>query len=232
VAERTQELEAFSYSVSHDLRAPLRQLAGFTELLQASLHGALNPEQARMMGKIGGSAQRMDELIIALLKLSQAGRAQINRVTIGLDTLAYEVVEGLRQGEAREVTFDAPPGLPKVDADPHLMRIAMENLIGNAWKFTARSKDARVEFGYGESPAGESAWFVRDNGAGFDPGYAQNLFVPFRRLHSELEFEGTGIGLAIVHRIVERHGGRIWAHGKPGQGAAFYFTLPSAGGGG
>lgn len=232
VAERTRalqaangELEAFSYSVSHDLRAPLRRIDGFSRLLQEQHGGQLSAVGHDYLGRIRRSSQRMGQLIDDLLKLSQIGRQALQPAEVCLSTLAAAVLDELRQAEpGRALEVHIESGL-KVRADARLMRIVLENLLGNAWKFSAGRPGARVRFGSGERD-GERVLYVLDNGAGFDERYVDRLFKPFQRLHSASEFEGTGIGLATVQRIILRHGGRIWAEGRVGEGATFFFTLP------
>lgn len=235
VAERTaqlaaanRELEAFSYSVAHDLRAPLRAIDGYTAGLEVDLAPLLNEDSRRDVERIRAACRRMSEQIDGLLRLSRLSRAELHRRPIDLSVLAGTVVEALRQAHpGRTVEVVIAPGLIG-DADPDLIRVLLENLIGNAWKYTARTSPARIDIGR-EEVDGQGAFFVRDNGAGFDMAYADKLFVAFQRLHSVHEFEGNGIGLATVQRIINRHGGRIWADAAVGKGATFWFTLPAAG---
>jgi len=227
VAERdaaNADLEAFCYSVSHDLRQPLRAIDGFSQVLLEDCAPALAEDDRTHLERIRAAAQRMGVLIDDLLSLSRIGRSRMRRRRTDLSSLARQVFDVLseRQPE-RRVRLDLEAGLV-APADSGLMRVALENLIGNAWKFTRQAPDARISF-LTEPVGGETAYCVRDNGAGFDMRYADNLFVPFQRLHSPREFEGTGIGLAIVARVVHRHGGRVWAEGAVGRGAAVYFTL-------
>jgi signal transduction histidine kinase len=220
-----QELEAFSYSVSHDLRTPLRAIDGFSKALLAKKLALLDEEGKECVWRLRRAAERMGELIDELLKLSGVSRAPLHRHTISLTKLAEVVAANLRESQPeREVKFQAEPSLTAC-ADPQLLQIVIENLLENSWKFTQRRSDARVCVGQLES-ADTPTYFVRDNGAGFDPSHAQHLFQPFQRLHLERDYPGTGIGLAIVHRIIARHGGQIWAEGREQQGATFYFTLP------
>ncbi|MDO9372111.1 MAG: CHASE domain-containing protein [Gammaproteobacteria bacterium] len=233
VAERTreltvlnQELEAFSYSVSHDLRAPLRAIHGFAQALLEECAARLDATGMDYLQRIHNASQRMSELIDDLLNLSQVARAQMRYAEVSLSALAADIVADLRrQSPARETTFIIAPDIT-VRGDARLLRIALDNLLGNAWKFTARHAQARIEFGVMREQ-GETVYFVRDNGAGFDMTYVDKLFAPFQRLHAPAEFEGTGIGLVTVQRIIRRHGGRIWAEGAVEQGATFYFTLGS-----
>jgi signal transduction histidine kinase len=234
VRERTRqleaaknELEAFAYSVSHDLRAPLRSIDGFSAILLEDHAAALDGEAQDCLKRIRLATKRMSILINDLLSLSRVTRSVMRRQSIELSALAEEIAAELRQREpAREVDFAILPGAT-VMADPGLMRVVMENLLGNAWKFTSRHDRAKVEFGRLERD-GAIAFYVRDDGAGFDPAQANRLFGPFQRLHSSGEFEGSGIGLATVSRIIHRHGGQVWAEGAAGQGATFYFTLGTA----
>ncbi len=219
------ELEAFSYSVSHDLRAPLRRIEGFTDLLERNSGKGFSSEQADHLRRIRGAASRMNQLIEDLLALSRVTRQALSRAPVDLSGLASAVAGELRQAQPERVlALSIEPGL-RARADPGLTRAIYENLLGNAWKFTAKTQDARIEVG-ALPKGGERAFFVRDNGAGFDMRYADRLFGAFQRLHDAREFEGTGVGLATVQRIVHRHGGRIWAEAAVGKGASFYFTLP------
>jgi two-component system NtrC family sensor kinase len=221
------ELEAFSYSVSHDLRAPLRSIDGFSKLLMEDHAGKLNAKGQDYLLRVRESAQRMGELIDDLLLLSRVGRADLKRDRIDLSAIARTVAGQLQKKEPdRRVTVQIADELI-AEADGGLMRVLFENLIGNAWKFAAKVPEARIEVG-AEQQDGGIAFFVRDNGAGFDMNYAEKLFSPFQRLHTEEEFPGTGIGLATVHRIVDRHGGRIRAQSAVDRGATFYFTIPPA----
>ena len=231
VAERTaqleaanKELEAFSYSVSHDLRAPLRGIDGFSQALLEDYGDKLDEQGLDYLRRVRAATQRMSRLIDDLLNLSRITRGELRREAVDLSGLAGSVAEQLRQAEPeRLVEFRFAEGVT-AQGDPRLLRIALENLLGNAWKFTARTADAVIEFGATREGV-EDVYFVRDNGAGFDMAYAGKLFGAFQRLHDVREFEGTGIGLATVQRIVRRHGGRVWAEGEPGRGATFYFTL-------
>ena len=216
-----KELESFSYSVSHDLRAPLRSIEAFSRILQDQA-GKLDDEGRASLGKIRASTGRMTQLIDDMLQLSQVTLTELRRAPVDLSALARAVSEELRKSEPqRSVELIIEPNLT-VQADGHLMRIVLENLIGNAWKFTGRQPAPRIEFGRDR----DGAYFVRDNGAGFDALFAHKLFQVFQRLHTTSEFPGTGIGLATVQRVIDRHGGRVWAEGERGRGAAFFFTLP------
>ncbi len=213
------ELEAFSYSVAHDLRAPLRAMDGFANVLREDYGDKLEPDAHVAISRISTAAKRMGELIDGLLALSQISTHELEYETIDLGKLARDAVAQLPG--AIDVRIE--DGL-RVRADPVLMRSVIQNLVGNAFKFSARVAQPRIEVGLTTTEAGPT-YFVRDNGAGFDMAYAAQLFRPFKRLHSSREFEGTGIGLATVHRVIRRHGGKIWAQAAPGSGATFYFTL-------
>jgi len=225
LAAANKELEAFSYSVSHDLRAPLRHIDGFSKILLEDYSERLDDEGRRYLQFVREGSQKMERLVDALLSLSRITRAELHRQPVNLSEIAQSVVAGLRKDRPdRLVEFDIASGV-EVQGDPVLLRVVLENLLDNAFKFTANRPDARVEFGASQGQ-GQPVYFVRDNGAGFDMKYADKLFGPFQRLHRDDEFSGTGIGLATVQRIISRHGGRVWAEGEVGQGAAFYFTLP------
>ena len=219
-----QELEAFSYSVSHDLRAPLRTIDGFSLALEEDFGEKLNEQGKDYISRVRNGVQRMGLLIDSLLQLSRVTRFDVQRERVDLSQLATLVFREIQAGDPeRAVTWIAQPGVI-AEADPRLMRIAFENLIGNAWKFTARAPKATITFGSG-SQDGETVYFLRDNGAGFDMKYVDRLFTAFQRLHGEREFTGSGIGLATVSRIIRRHHGSIRAEGEPGKGATFFFTL-------
>lgn len=221
-----RELESFSYSVSHDLRAPLRTISAFTQALAEDLKFQLDDKARDHLRRVLAAAARMSDLIDALLELSHISRASLGRHKIDLSAMAGAVVEELRRRDVtRKLSADIVPDL-SVEADGRLLRIMLENLIGNAWKFTANVAQPKVTVGV-EHREDERVFFVADNGAGFDMAFADRLFTPFQRLHAAREFAGTGIGLATVRRIIERHGGRIWAESEPGKGATFFFTLPS-----
>lgn len=226
-----KELEAFTYSASHDLKAPLRAIDGFSKVLLEDYSERLEENGRNYLKRVRTASQRMGVLIDELLKLSRLSRAEMRRQAIDLSRLVNEIAKELMEAEPeREVQFVIAEGL-KADADAYLIRIALENLLRNAWKFTSKQPEARIEFGAkqkveaGDQGQSKTVYFVRDNGAGFDTAYADKLFKPFQRLHSSDEFPGTGIGLTIVDRIISRHGGDVWAEGKVGKGAAFYFTL-------
>ena len=226
LAAANRELEAFSYSVSHDLRARVRAIEGFARALGEDAGDRLDASDRDHLHRMFVSTARMSDLIDALLELSKVSRGPLARSNVDLSAIATAVIDELRQRESgRDVDVIVRPDL-HVNADEKLMRIMLDNVIGNAWKFTSRRSHARIEVGVIHKP-GEQTFFVRDNGAGFDAAYVARLFAPFQRLHSNSEFNGTGIGLATVQRIIERHGGRIWAEGSTGAGATFYFTLPA-----
>ena len=224
--KKNKELEAFSYSVSHDLRAPLRSIDGFSKILLEDYGDSLDGKAKEYLNNVRGSAQRMNELIDGMLDLSRVGRAEMNRMAVDLSALAHAVVSELRKNDSgRTVHCEIEEGLV-VEADSRLMRIALDNLFGNAWKFSAKVATANIEF-RSEHRNDEIVYFIRDNGSGFNMKYVDKLFNPFQRLHTDFEFSGTGVGLATVHRVVDRHGGRVWAEGKEGVGATVYFTLPA-----
>ncbi|MGH7293996.1 MAG: ATP-binding protein, partial [Polyangiaceae bacterium] len=222
---KNDELEAFSYTVSHDLRAPLRGIDGFSQALLEDCGDVLDERGRDHLRRVRESVARMAQLIDDLLQLSRVSRAGLVRGPVDLAALARTVADDLARREPhRRVDVVVPESAP-AHADARLMRILLENLIGNAWKFTGRTSGARIELAV-EARDGGAEYVVRDNGAGFDMAYAKKLFRPFQRLHSEVEFAGTGIGLATAWRIVDRHGGRIWAEGAVGAGASVRFTIP------
>lgn len=220
-----KELEAFSYSVSHDLRAPLRTIDGFSAALIEDYGDQLNDEGRNYLLRIRTAAQRMAQLIDDLLNLSRLSRAPLNIETINLSTIAQNIVQDLRHTDPQRIVDTLITPNLTVRGDPRLMKVVLENLLSNAWKFTAKQPFARIEFGLQEGGADEHVYFVRDNGAGFDMAYVNKLFGVFQRLHTVSEFPGIGIGLAIVQRIIQRHGGKVWAEGAVDGGATFYFTL-------
>ena len=224
LAAVNDELEAFNYSVSHDLRAPLRTIDGFSQALLEDYEDKLDDEGKDYLGRTRAASQRMGVLIDDLLNLSRVTRGELRHEEVDLSEIAHKVVVELKEGDpGRQVTFEITEGAVTM-GDPNLLRAVLDNLIGNAWKFTGNHETANIEFGITEDE-GKPAFFVRDDGAGFDMEYADNLFGAFQRLHGMTEFPGTGIGLATVQRIIHRHGGRVWAEGKVEQGATFYFTL-------
>lgn len=232
VLERTRqlemankELEAFSYSVSHDLRAPLRSIDGFSQVVLKTCHEQLDATAKDYLQRVRRASQRMGNMIDDLLQLSQVARSLLKREPIDLSKIVKQTAEDLsRANPERQVQFILQPGL-SVQADAGLLRIVMNNLLGNAWKYTGKKATAKIEFGQCDID-GQDTFFVRDNGGGFNMDYSHKLFDTFQRLHGENEFEGTGIGLTTVQRVIHRHNGKVWAEGKEGQGATFYFTLP------
>ncbi len=233
VAERTgqlqaanEELQAFSCSVSHDLRAPLRHVMGFADLLQKEAGPSLSEKNLHYLTNISQAAARMERLIGDLLALARVGLAELQKTDVPLDELVRETLAVFQaQTKDRNIVWDIHP-LPTVWADCSLLRLALVNLISNAVKFTGARAQAKIEIGCAPSGDGETVIFIRDNGAGFDPNYAGKLFGMFQRLHSQADFDGTGIGLANVRRIINRHGGRTWAEGVVDGGATFYFSIP------
>jgi light-regulated signal transduction histidine kinase (bacteriophytochrome) len=233
VVERTaqlesanRELEAFAYSVSHDLRAPLRSIEGFGQALEEDYAAHLDDQGMDYLQRIRSASQRMGLLIDDLLKLSRLTRGEVHRQKLDLTAMALRLLEELRRADPdRMVDYSVAEKLT-AQGDERLLSAVLENLLGNAWKFTSRRKEAKIEFSFVVTPQGERAFFVKDNGAGFNNNYADKLFHAFQRLHTVQEFPGNGIGLATVQRIVHRHGGRVWAEGEPEKGATFYFTLP------
>jgi light-regulated signal transduction histidine kinase (bacteriophytochrome) len=213
--------------VSHDLRAPLRSIEGFSQALLEDYGTALDEQGRDYLQRVSNGAARMSELIDDLLALSRVSRSEMLRGPVDLSALATTVAQTLQaRTPQRPVSVEIAPGL-SAEGDVRLLQIALENLLGNAWKFTRKQPQPRIEFGVTEQD-GMSVYFVRDNGAGFDMQYVDKLFGVFQRLHRAEEFEGTGIGLATVHRIIARHGGRVWAEAALNQGATFYFTLKLA----
>jgi signal transduction histidine kinase len=231
VQERTQqlvvanrELEAFSYSVSHDLRGPLETINGFVHLLLSKYGPNLDEDGREYLRQVRGASRRMAELIDDLLNLSRVTTTAMHKQRVDMGALARQIMQDLRRREpSRQVEFVASE-CPSTDGDPRLMQIALENLLRNSWKYTSTRSRAKIEFGC-ENRATGIVYFVRDDGAGFDASQADRLFKPFQRLHSSSEFPGTGIGLATVQRIIQRHGGDVWAESKLGEGATFFFTV-------
>jgi two-component system NtrC family sensor kinase len=226
---KNDELESFSYSVSHDLRAPLRSIDGFSQVFLEDYGDTLDDRGRGYLLRVRAAAHRMGGLIDDLLQLSRVGRAELRRERVDLSAVARQTVAELQRLDTdRAVELVLADRVTAV-GDPHLLRIVLDNLLGNAWKFTSKAVAPRIEFGVTREH-GLPSYYVRDNGAGFDSAYAERLFKPFQRLHSTSEFPGTGIGLAIIQRIVSRHGGRCRAEGVQGEGATFSFTLPDASG--
>jgi light-regulated signal transduction histidine kinase (bacteriophytochrome) len=222
---KNNELEAFSYSVSHDLRAPLRGIDGFSKALLEDYSALLDERGQSYLRRVRAAAQRMGELIDDLLQLSRVGRTGLQPRRVDLSGLVHTVAMELQKtAPARRAQFLVLEGVV-VEADRGLLQVLLENLLGNAWKFTSTAAETVVEFGIAQRD-GALTYYVRDNGVGFDMAHAGKLFAPFQRLHSEAEFPGTGIGLATVYRIVERHGGKVWAESAVGKGAMFLWTLP------
>lgn len=223
-----RELESFSYSVSHDLRSPLRSIDAFSQILLEECAAGLGDKGTHYAQRVRVAAQHMGKLIDSLLSLGRVTRTELTRVDVNLSVLALRIADWLRAtAPERDVAFIVDDDIHG-DGDATLLSVVLENLLGNAWKFTSKRPHAEIRFGR-EDRNGKSTYFVRDNGAGFDMTFAPKLFVPFQRLHAEAEFEGTGIGLATVQRVVQRHHGTVWAESKIDGGSAFYFTLGPSG---
>ena len=227
LAAANAELDAFSYSVSHDLRAPLHTVSGFAQALLEDAGDQLDATAQEHLGRIQAASAHMGQLIDGLLRLSRAARSPLRRARVDLSALVAATADDLRRRDpGRAVEVHVPAGIV-ARGDAQLLAVVVENLLGNAWKFTGKHPTAKIQFG-ADDGKGEPAFFVRDDGAGFDPAYADKLFGAFQRLHAANQFDGSGIGLATVQRIVARHGGRVWAEGLPEQGATFWFTLGPA----
>ena len=225
LSSANKELESFAYSISHDLRAPLRGIDGFSQMAIEEYGDKLDEQGRGYLNRVRAAAQRMGSLIDDILELSRVSRLAMRREQVDLGQLAAELLEEMRQTEpGRQVEMTIAADC-RVEGDPRLLRILLQNLLENAWKYTGRQPQARIEFGRERLETGETAFFVRDNGVGFDMKYADRLFSPFQRLHSPEDFPGSGIGLATVARIVNRHGGRVWVETEPDKGAVFRFTL-------
>ena len=225
IAERTAALEAFAYSVSHDLRAPLRAIGGFSDILAEDFGDILGDQGMVHLGRVRENVGRMADLIEGMLTLAKVMKADLNRQPVDVSALAEAAAQEVRESApTRSADFVIHRGLRAL-GDPVLLRAVFDNLIGNAWKFTTRCPRARIEIGQASDAAGPPIFFVRDNGAGFDMRHAQKLFAPFQRLHRQEDFPGTGVGLATVQRVIARHGGKIWAESQPGVGTTFFFTL-------
>ncbi|MBM4308148.1 MAG: histidine kinase, partial [Deltaproteobacteria bacterium] len=221
-----RELETFSYSVSHDLRAPLRSIDGFSQVLLEDYSDKLDEEGKRSLQRVRAGSQRMGQLIDDLLKLSRVTRGEMRQELVDLSSMAKAALTEFQKSEPeREVECFVAEGAV-THGDGRLLRVVLENLLGNAWKFTVKRSQGRIEFGTTQED-GQKIYFIRDNGAGFDMSFSDKLFGAFQRLHGTNEFPGTGIGLATVQRIIHRHGGRVWAEGVVDQGATFYFSLPA-----
>ncbi|MBI1784857.1 hypothetical protein HYR69_06910 [Candidatus Sumerlaeota bacterium] len=228
LAASNKDLQAFAHTVSHDLKAPLRAITNFSQILLDEHGTNLDAAGREHLSRIITAGKRMGNLIEDLITLSRITHRPLNRQPVNLADLARGVLADLGQGmQERKVEALIPENIP-ASADPNLARVALDNLIGNAWKYTGKAEHPRIEMGFEEKPGEPRTYFVRDNGAGFDMDHAEKLFMPFQRYHRTSEFEGTGIGLATVHRIIERHGGAIRAESRVGVGSAFYFTLEPA----
>jgi light-regulated signal transduction histidine kinase (bacteriophytochrome) len=224
--DANNELEAFAYSVSHDLRVPLRAIDGFSRIVIEDYEDKLDEEGIRLLNIIRDNTKKMGQLIDDILLLSRAGRQEINISELDVAALAQNVYDEFgHEKEGREIEFDIDENLPKAHADRALLTQVLTNLIGNALKFTREKEDSKIELGTKEDKE-DNIYFVKDNGAGFDMKYYDKLFGLFQRLHSQEEFEGTGVGLSIVQRIISRHGGRVWGEGEVDKGAIIYFSLP------
>jgi light-regulated signal transduction histidine kinase (bacteriophytochrome) len=223
LAESRRELESLTYTIAHDLRAPLRTMEGFARALSEDCGEGLDADGRRYLQHVLDAAQKMSGMLEALLGLARIYRAEFHPVPLELARVARDIVDRLRAAEPARTVEVAIAENIAAEADPALLSAALEALLQNAWKFTRGREPARIEVGV--QPANPPVYFVRDNGVGFDMRYAGKLFAPFQRLHSEREFEGAGIGLASAHRIMRRHGGRIWTEAAPDRGATFYFTL-------
>jgi light-regulated signal transduction histidine kinase (bacteriophytochrome) len=225
LADANRELESFAYSVSHDLRSPLNTVDGFSQLLLKSDADKVSDKGKHYLDRIRAGVRQMGDLIEGLLTLAHLSREEIRSERVDLSALARAIGEAQREREPqRQVQFDVEQGL-FAHGDPRLLTAVLQNLLGNAWKFSARQAVAHITLGRQAGSGGEDVFFVRDNGAGFDMAFAHKLFGTFERLHSPGDFPGTGIGLATVKRVIERHGGRVWAESKTGEGATFYFTF-------
>jgi PAS domain S-box-containing protein len=227
VAARTADLEAFAYSISHDLRAPLRGMAGFVRLLQEDHALELTPEARHKLARIHENARKMEQLVSGLLELARTSRQLIQKQKVSPATVVERALEELRAEQANRNVTISTGHLPACQADPMLLHQVFTNLLSNALKYTRHRDPAVIEVG-ARKEQGPCVYYIKDNGAGFEMEYAHKLFGVFQRLHRDEEFEGTGVGLAIVQRIIHRHGGRVWAEAEPEKGAAFYFTLESA----
>jgi signal transduction histidine kinase len=220
-----EELRTFAYSMAHDLRAPLAAIDGFSLELSRRLGEQADPTSRHYLQRVRAGVKLMADLTDAMLSLAHLSDAPLLRQAVDLSAVAQAWLADAREREPRRRVDVHIAPTPRAEGDVRLLTDVLDNLLGNAWKFTAGREDARIEFGADEGDQGQPVYFVRDNGAGFDPAYADKLFAPFQRLHTAGEFPGTGIGLAIVRKIVLRHGGRVWARSREGQGACFYFTI-------
>jgi light-regulated signal transduction histidine kinase (bacteriophytochrome) len=225
LADANRDMKAFGYSLSHDLKTPLTAIYSAAQILDDVYSGQLDETGRFCVGSICKASERMEELFDAMLHLSRISRRELQHEEIDLSLLTSEILARLKKEEpGRAAEFMIEPELT-AHGDTPLIKSVLENLLGNAWKYTRNKSVTRIEFGVIEEK-GEKVFFIRDNGAGFDMKHAQSLFTPFQRLHTEEEFKGTGVGLATVHRIIQRHGGRLWGEGEQGRGATFFFTLP------
>jgi PAS domain S-box-containing protein len=225
--EANEDLQSFSHTVFHDLKAPLVSMQGLTHGLMTTLEGHADARVGNYLRRIANSTERMGNLLDGLAVLARVSRMEVALETVDLTRMAEEILDALGRGDPqREVVRSVQPGLTAT-ADPHLMAVLMENLLANAWKFTSRQAGARIEVGMASSTRSERVYFVKDNGAGFDADHASRLFCTFQRFHSQAEFAGSGIGLSSVRKAVSLHGGRVWAKSAPGAGACFYFALPT-----
>ena len=224
LSESNRELEAFTYSVSHDLRGPLRRIDGFSEILEKDYSKVLDENALRYLSRIRHSTKAMDQLIDDMLRLSRLNTAELTIAQVDIGSIAKEIIEGMARADPSRKVKTSVHGDFIVSGDSNLLRVALENLLGNAWKFTSKNAQATIELGE-KKEDGRKVFFVKDNGIGFDMKHADRLFIPFQRFHNPEEFPGTGLGLAVVRRVVSRHGGRVWAESEPGKGATFYFTL-------
>jgi signal transduction histidine kinase len=221
-----QEIDSFAHTVSHDLNNPINSIAGFGKILIKSYGSKMEPQELELLNLMLDSSARMKELVQDILDFSEIGLADIVREDVYLSAMAREISNVLQKNDpSRNVRCILEKNLVG-HGDPKYLRLAMENLLGNAWKYTGKKGDAVIEFGT-IAKDGETVYFIRDNGAGFDAENAKTLFKPFQRFHSKNEFPGSGVGLSTVARVLEKHGGRIWAESKPNEGATFFFTLPS-----
>jgi light-regulated signal transduction histidine kinase (bacteriophytochrome) len=223
LAECRREIESLTYTIAHDLRAPLRSIEGFATALSEDCGAALNEDGRRYLQHVVAASQKMSVMLEGLLSLARIYRAEMQSVPLELASVVHGLVERLRAAEPARAVAVAIGDNMAAEGDSRLLTAALEALLQNAWKFTRGREPARIEFGV--QPATPPVYFVRDNGVGFDMRYADKLFQPFQRLHAEREFEGTGIGLALAQRVIRRHGGRIWVEAAPDRGATFYFTL-------
>ncbi|HEY4058274.1 MAG TPA: response regulator, partial [Kofleriaceae bacterium] len=228
LAHANRELETFSYTVSHDLRGPLRTINAFTRVLVEELGDRIDARAREHIQRVLGASTRMGELIDALLELSRVSIVPLEKRPVDLAALASASIDELSRRDPKRGVAAVVASHIEADGDTRLLRVVLDNLLSNAWKFTARQSEPYIEVGVRAADGEDPVYFVKDNGAGFDMAHAERLFMPFGRLHSEREFSGTGIGLATVRRIVERHGGRVWAEGEPGHGAQISFTLPGS----